>query len=59
MNPWWLVLIIPSASMLGLLLSCLLVMSADNRTMERQERMLAAYRQRLVELQEERRRSEE
>ena len=35
------------------------VMNADNRTMERQERMLAAYRQQLVDLQEERRRSEE
>jgi len=34
-------------------------MNADNRTMERQERMLAAYRQQLVDLQEERRRSEE
>ena len=59
MNPWWLVLIVPASATLGVLLSCLLVMNADNRTMERQERMLAAYRQQLVDLQEERRRSEE
>ena len=49
MNPWWLVLIVPASAMLGLLLSCLLVMSADNRTIERQRRLLDAYRRKYDE----------